>query len=50
MYSYGYSRASPKPQIEGPSNLRKMSALPKAEDKIGPSMLSTRVAPLVTLC
>jgi len=42
MYSYGYSRALPEPQIEGPSTLMKMSTLPKNEDKVGPSVLGTR--------
>ncbi len=44
MYSYGHSRASPKPQIEGPSTLVKTSTLPKTEDKAGPSVLGTRAA------
>ena len=44
MYSYGYSRASRKPQIKGPSTLMKTSTFPKIEDKVGPSVLGTRVA------
>jgi len=44
MYSYGYSRASPEPQIKGPSTLVKMSTLPKTEDRVDPSMLGTRTA------
>jgi len=44
MYSYNYSRASPEPQIEGPSTLMKMSTLPKTEDRVDPSVLGTRIA------
>ncbi len=44
MYGYGYSRASPGPQIEGPSTLVKMSTLPKTEGKVGPSILGTKTA------
>ena len=44
MYGYGYSRALPEPQIDGPSTLVKTSTLPKTEDRVDPSMLATRIA------
>jgi len=44
MYDYGYSRASIKPQIEGPRTLVKMTTLPKTEDRVDMSVLGTRTA------
>jgi len=44
MYGYGYSRASPKPHIEGPSTLMKTNTLPKTEDRVDSSVLGTRTA------